>query len=79
MKLFSQITILAITFALSGCNVYTKGSPQHTSSGRAAYGNAVSDFKVNKKRNQKRKRKAHKATKRKKVGNNRSVLHGRPY
>ena len=65
-------------FVLSGCSVYTQ-SPQHTSSGRAAYGNAVGDFKVHKKKNQKRKKRAYKAAKRKKAGNNRSLWHGRPY
>ena len=79
MKLLSQIVILIFIFALSACNVYTQGSPQHTSSGRAAYGNPVSDFKANKKKNQKRKKKAYKAAKRNRAGNNQSVWHGRPY
>jgi hypothetical protein len=79
MKLLFQIVILTIMFALPACNVYTQRSPQRTSSARAAYGNAVPEFKANKKKNQKRKKKALKETKRKKARNSRSPWHGRPY
>ena len=65
--------------ALSGCNVYTHKSPEATSSARAAYGDAMPEFKANKKKNQKRKKKARKQAKRKKSGDNKLYFHGRPY
>lgn len=76
MKLLFQIMILAIMFAISACG---SQGPQHTSSARAAYGNAVPDFKANKKQNQKRKREARNGAKRKKIQDNGSYFHARPY
>jgi hypothetical protein len=66
--------ILASIFAVSACSIQSQ-----TSSARAAYGNAVPDFKANKKKNQKRKKKARREVKRKKTRNNRLYFHGRPY
>jgi hypothetical protein len=68
--------ILASMVAASACSIQ---SQQHTSSARAAYGNAVPDFKANKKQNQKRKKKAVKEAKRKKSPDTRSYFHARPY
>jgi hypothetical protein len=76
MKLLLQIMILTSMLALSACGIQ---GPQHTSSGRAAYGNAVPDFKANKKQNQKRKKEARQGAKRKKTRNNGSYFDGRPY
>jgi len=76
MKLLFYIMILTSIFALSACNVHLA---HQTSSARAAYGNAVPDFKANKKQNQKRKKKAHKAAKRKNGRDNKSYFYRRPY
>lgn len=78
MKRFVQhMMLVACVFGVSACNIH---NPQRTSSARAAYGNAVPDFKANKKKNQKRKKKARKSAKRKKSRNTRSsVFEGRPY
>lgn len=76
MKPVCHIIILTCMFFLSACG--TQG-PQHTSSARAAYGNAVPDFKANKKQNQKRKTDALKGAKRKRAQDNGSYFHGRPY
>ena len=76
MKLLFPIILLISIFALSVCGTQ---SPQHTSSARAAYGNAAPDFKANKKQNQKRKKSARKKAKAKKGRENDSYFEGRPY
>ena len=76
MKILFPILMLLAAFALSSCHT---GNPQHTSSARAAYGNAVGDFKAHKKKNQKRKRKARKEAQQKNTADNQSVWHARPY
>ena len=74
MKLLFQMMILAAILVVSACS-----NQSHTSSARAAYGNAVPDFKANKKENQKRKKKAGKEAKQKKSRNKSSYFHHRPY
>lgn len=76
MKLLFRIIILTSMFAISACGIQ---SPQHTSSARAAYGNAAPDFKANKKQNQKRKKSARTKAKGKEARENDSYFHGRPY
>ena len=76
MKLFSLIMVLAGLLIASACNVQ---NPQHTSSARAAYGNAAPDFKAHKKKNQKKQRRAVRDAKRKNTPNNRLYFHRRPY
>jgi len=74
--------IVTLTCILLGCaiNAYAQKRSDRTSSGRAAYGNTVPEFKAHKKKNQKKKKKAVKAAKRKKVRNNKSsYFQGRPY
>lgn len=80
MKRLLQIIIIASILAGSAFSVHAQKRVQHTSSARAAYGNAVDEFKPNKKRNQKAKKKALKPAKRKNAGITTSAyFRGRPY
>lgn len=77
MKLLFQVMILAVMLVVSGCSVHRA---HRTSSARAAYGDGVPDFKAHKKKNQKRKKKARSAAKRKNVrDDNKLYFEGRPY
>lgn len=79
MKYVLQIIIISILGG-SVLTVHAQRRAEHTSSGRAAYGNSAPEFKASKKKNAKKKKKAVKTAKRKKVRNNRSsYFHGRPY
>jgi hypothetical protein len=79
MKLLFQIATLTTMLFLSACSVYSQKSPESTSSGRAAYGSAASDFNGHVKINEKRKKKARKQAKRTKSGNAPSPWYRRPY
>jgi hypothetical protein len=79
MKLLLRIIILSCLFGMSACNVHAQNGPQRTSSARAAYGNAVPEFKAHKKKNQKRVKKTRKEARQKTVRKNRSYWHARPY
>jgi hypothetical protein len=76
MKFPIHMMILTSILAVSACS-----GPQETSSARAAYGDAVPEFRATKKKNQKREKKALKEAKRKNAGNNnnKSYFEGRPY
>ena len=80
MKRFFQITILISILTGFAFSAKAQKKPELTSSGRAAYGDTTPDFKVNKKKNQKAKKKSLRSAKRKKVSNKRSsYFRGRPY
>jgi len=69
MKFFIPIMILTSMLAVSACS-----GPQHTSSGRAAYGDAVPEFKANKKKNQKRKKEGPQGSKTKESAKQQFIL-----
>ena len=72
--------IIAGIVAVAAPGVWAQTKAERTSSARAAYGNAVEEFRAHKKRNSKAKKKARKSAKRKKARNNKaSVFRGRPF
>lgn len=80
MKRLLQITIIASILTGSAFSARAQERVQNTSSARAAYGNAVNEFKFHKKRNQKAKKKAIKSAKRKNAGKTTaSYFRGKPY
>lgn len=80
MKRLLQITIIASILTGSAFSARAQERVQNTSSARAAYGNAVNEFKFHKKRNQKAKKKAIKSAKRKDAGKTTaSYFRGKPY
>ena len=80
MKFLVQITIMIGILISSAFSVHAQKRADRTSSGRAAYGDTAPDFKANKKKNHRAKKKALKSAKSKKVRNKRSsYFSGRPF
>jgi len=80
MKPLLRIFILISLLAGQVLTAQAQKKADRTSSGRAAYGNTVPEFRAHKKKNKKSKKKAIKAVKRKRATNKRSsYFSGRPY